>query len=195
MNRMHRWLCASTPWKRSLERSLLPWVFDGVTLGDDVLEVGPGPGLTTNLLRRKVVRLTALEVDPRLAAGLKERMRGSNVTVVEGDACAMPLDDDAYSAVVSLTMLHHVPSSAQQDALLGEAYRVLRPGGWFVGSDSTWSLAFHLLHLGDTMVLVDPATLGTRLSAAGFNDVVVDRGNRRFRFRARKPESAAAPTT
>jgi len=35
-----------------LERDLLPWVASVTDLGDDVLEVGPGPGLTTELLSR-----------------------------------------------------------------------------------------------------------------------------------------------
>jgi 16S rRNA A1518/A1519 N6-dimethyltransferase RsmA/KsgA/DIM1 with predicted DNA glycosylase/AP lyase activity len=51
-----------------LEADLLPWIDSAGDLGDDILEVGPGPGLTTDLLRRRVGKLTAVEVDPILAA-------------------------------------------------------------------------------------------------------------------------------
>ncbi len=184
MNRLHRWLCQSTMWKRALERKLLPWVLEGIDLGDDVLEVGPGPGLTTDFLRTRVARMTAIEVDSRLADSLKRRMGGTNVRVAEGDATDMPFEDESFSAVVSLTMLHHVPSVALQDRLLAEVYRVLRPNGLFAGMDNTWNIAFHLIHLGDTMVVVDPNMFGPRLGAAGFRKVVIDRITGRFRFRA-----------
>jgi hypothetical protein len=48
---------------------------------------------------------------------------------------------------------------------------VLRPGGWFLGSDSTPSLVFRLAHLFDTMVLVDADSFGARLERAGFGEV------------------------
>jgi len=85
-------------------------------------------------------------------------------------------------------MLHHVPSPAAQDRLLAEAARVLAPGGWLVGSDSLSGRVFRLVHWGDTLVPVDPDTLGARLEKAGFADVRVDRdrAGRSFRFRARR---------
>jgi SAM-dependent methyltransferase len=182
VNRMHRWLCRSEPWRRAVEGKLLPWTLEGVELGDAPLELGPGPGLTTDGLRHRAANLTALEIDPAHAASLSERMRGTNVTVVEGDATAMPFPAGSFSAVVAFTMLHHVPSVELQDRLLGEARRVLRPGGVFAGSDSTVSLGFRLLHIGDTMVPVDPGGFAARLGAAGFADVRVDTGRGAFRW-------------
>lgn len=192
MNRIHRWLCRSQPWRRTVEGRLLPWTLAGVELGDAPLEIGPGPGATTDVLRRSAPGLTCLEIDPALAASLSERMAGTPVRVVEGDATAMPFEPESFSAVVAFTMLHHVPSPAQQDGLLREAHRVLRPGGVFAGSDSTVSLGFRLLHIGDTMVPVDPEGFGARLEAVGFAEVRVERGNGAFRFRARRPATPAA---
>jgi predicted methyltransferase len=84
-------------------------------------------------------------------------------------------------------MLHHVPSPALQDRLLAEVYRVLKPGGVFAGSDSRWSVGFHLIHLWDTMVLVEPESFAARLEAVGFRDVSVKIAKRAFRFCARHP--------
>ena len=161
----------------------------GVELGDEVLEVGPGPGLTTDLLRATAPHLTAIEIDPRLAQALRQRNLGQGVEVVTGDATAMPFGAACFSAVVSFTMLHHVPSPELQDRLLAEVCRVLRPGGVFAGSDSTASLLFRLAHLGDTMVLVDPDRFANRLQAAGFTRAQVQRGNHAFSFRAIRPHS------
>lgn len=192
MNRYHRWYCGSARWGRALEQRVLPWALDGLELGDDALEIGPGPGLTTDLLRRRASRLTCIELDPSLARKLAARLDGANVIVVEGDATQMPFEDGRFSAAVSLTMLHHVPTAAGQDALFAEACRVLRPGGWFAGIDSTPSWRWNLAHLFDTRNPVDPEGLPARLDAAGFADVSVERSPRGgFRFRARRTGASA----
>ena len=188
MNRLHRWYCRSDAWAATV-RDQLPWVLRGVELGDEVLEVGPGPGLTTDLLRKIASRVTAIEIDPRLAEALRQRTLGQGVEVVTGDATAMPFQAARFSAAVSFTMLHHVTSPELQDRLLAEVCRVLRPGGVFAGSDSTASFLFHLAHLGDTMVLVDPDRFVSRLQAAGFTDARVRRGHRAFSFRAIRPSA------
>ena len=187
MNRIHRWYCRSDRWATTLHEKLMPWVLRDVVPGDDVLEIGPGPGLTTDSLRYWARKLTAIEVDPALAETLRLRLTGTNVEVVTGDATAMPFVDGCFSSVVSFTMLHHVASAEQQDHVLSEVHRVLRPGGTFAGSDSTGSFVFRLAHLFDTMVMVDPDNFATRLEAAGFADVDVLRAEGAFRFRATRP--------
>jgi SAM-dependent methyltransferase len=163
MNWFHRRVCGSGRWRRRLEKELLPWALQGVELGDDALEIGPGPGVTTDLLRGRTQRLTALEVDPTAAAALQERLNGSGVRVVPGDGAVMPFADGSFSGVVAFTMLHHVPTAVLQDRLLAEARRVLRPGGVFAGFDGVGSFLFRLVHLGDTYNPVNPETFGQRL--------------------------------
>jgi len=187
MNRLHRWLCKSDYWKRALADEILPWALKGIDLGENLLEVGPGPGLTTDILRAQVPRMTSIEIDSRLAESLRQRLDGTNVTVVEGDGTRMPFEDGSFTAAVSFTMLHHVPSSALQDRLIGEVFRVLRPGAIFAGTDSIWSRTFQLMHLFDTMVVVDPDSFGARLEAVGFVNVGIRRAERSFKFRARHP--------
>jgi SAM-dependent methyltransferase len=187
MNLIHRRLCRSRRWKETVEKYALPWVLDGIELGANVLEVGPGPGITTDLLRARVAHLTCVEIDCALADSLTKRTAGQNVTVLCQDATAMTLPDASFDGAVSFTMLHHVQSPALQDRLLREVARVLRPGAVFAGSDSVYSTYLRLLHVFDTMNLVDPATFPERLQAAGFVNVQVDTNPYAFRFRARKP--------
>ncbi|WP_437667730.1 class I SAM-dependent methyltransferase [Sorangium sp. So ce1182] len=187
MNRVHAWLCASERWARGVEERYLPWALAGIELGDRVLEIGPGYGATTRVLLDRVPALTALEIDPQLANRLSERF-GAKLHVVQGDGAAMPLPSDSYSGVTCFTMLHHVPSVGAQDRLFSEAFRVLEPGGTFAGADGVATHGFRLLHLFDTMVVVDPATLPHRLATAGFVDIdVAVRPRVAFKFRARKP--------
>jgi SAM-dependent methyltransferase len=187
MNFAHRFLCSSQTWKTTVATHIIPWVLDGLEMGANVLEVGPGPGLTTELLHSRFERLTCVEIDCGFARSLSSRMSGKNVTVVNEDATAMAFPAANFDGALSFTMLHHVPSAALQDRLFAEVARVLRPGGIFAGVDSRNSTSFRLLHLFDTMVLVDPASFPKRLQAAGFVDVHVDVNPYAFRFRARRP--------
>jgi len=185
MNRFHRWYCRSARWRSTVEERLLPWVLHGVTLGDRVLEVGPGPGLTTAVLARTHPHVTAVEIDPELAESLRRRSDPAKVEVVTADATALPFPDASFTGAVCFTMLHHVPSAERQDRLLAEVRRVLAPGVTFAGSDSTPGPLFRAAHLFDTMVLVDPDTLPRRLEAAGFDEVRVTTAKHQLRFRAR----------
>jgi len=188
MNRLHRWLCRSDHW-RSTVVERLSWAIGDTDLGPNVLEIGPGPGLTTDQLRISVARLTALEIDPSLASSLNWRLKGSNVRVIEGDAAKMPFGDSEFSGAVSFTMLHHVPSEELQNKVLGEVFRVLKPGGFFVGSDSLESWFMRIIHNGDTFVPVNPDTFGARLASAGFEVLQVQKNSQAFRFCARQPST------
>ncbi|GAA4536256.1 class I SAM-dependent methyltransferase [Amycolatopsis samaneae] len=166
MNYVHRKLCSSEFWARKIGE-VLPEFLDGFDLGDEVLEIGPGFGATTNVLLKRVPSLTVVEIDDASARLLRNRY-GDRAEVVHGSGAEMPFEDGRFSAVVCFTMLHHVPTVELQDAIFAEAARVLRPGGLFRGTDSQLSLPFRLLHLGDTMNVVDAGTLPGRLRAAGF---------------------------
>ena len=58
MNRFHRWYCRTGHWRHAIQDQILPWVLRDVDLGDHALEVGPGPGLTTDVLATRVPKLT-----------------------------------------------------------------------------------------------------------------------------------------
>lgn len=188
MNRYHRWLCKSSGWRKVIEKRV-PSLLADTDLGRNILELGPGPGLTTDVLRRKFPRLTAVELDPTMATSLRSRLSGSNVQVVTADATAMPFGDAEFTGAISLAMLHHIPSAQLQDQVLHEVRRVLVPGGCFVGSDSLQSLYMRLIHIGDTLVPVDPSAFRARLQAAGFDDVTVERKSAAFFFHARRPST------
>jgi SAM-dependent methyltransferase len=184
VNEVHLQICGGDEWAETVERFIIPWTLEGLELGDDVLEVGPGPGRTTDVLRGMTPRLTAAEVDADLAARLAERLAGTGVEVVHADATRMPFAAGRFSAALSFTMLHHVPSAALQDELFAEVARVLRPGGFLAGIDSLDSEDFRALHVDDVCVPVDPDQLAERLTAAGFAGAAVEVNEFAVRFRA-----------
>ncbi|QLY29397.1 class I SAM-dependent methyltransferase [Nocardia huaxiensis] len=185
MNIFHQLCCRSSIWERLTATRIVPWALREVDLGDNALEVGPGYGANVRTLRERAPLLTGLEIDSKLAARLRTRHAGE-LRVIDGDGTAMPLPDKEFSSVVCFTMLHHVPTPSAQDALFAEAFRVLRPGGVFAGSDGLDSTAFRLMHIGDTCVPVPPDTLTGRLERLGFTDIEIATAPTMFRFSARK---------
>ncbi len=59
--------------------------------GRSVLEIGPGKGILTRLLADRAERLTAVEIDRRLAEDLRHDPQLSNVSIIEGDILSRPL--------------------------------------------------------------------------------------------------------
>ena len=190
MNPDHEKLCSSQEWAADLQAQILPVVTAGVSLGQDMLEIGPGPGAATGWLLERVAHLTALEADEAAATRLAARYPGSNVTVNIGDATQMPYGDESFDSVGSFTMLHHVPTAAAQHQILAEALRVLRPGGWLAGSDSLASNDLHCFHHDDTYNPAEPSTLLVWLRALGFTPITITVGDELL-FTACKPTRAS----
>jgi ubiquinone/menaquinone biosynthesis C-methylase UbiE len=173
LNEAHKH-CGSDEWRQMIRDVILPWALGETDLGDDVLEVGPGYGATTDVLSQSVPRLTSVEIDEELAAMLTDRFADvAGVDIVRGDATALGYADDRFTGAACFTMLHHVATAEQQDRLFAEIARVLRPGAALVASDSLASEELKAHHQGDTYNPVDPATLPSRLAGAGFEDVEV----------------------
>ena len=160
MNLIHHYICRPARWDKTLKTTVIPWALDGIEPGPEVLEVGPGPGLTTDILRHLTKKLTCVEIDPISADSLRKIISDKNVVVHQGDVTALPFVDHSFSTVVSFRMLHHIPSETLEDRGLKEIFRVFRKGGVFAGTDSMPSMMMRLIHIGDTMTLVNPDTLG-----------------------------------
>ncbi len=173
MNPGHMEYCASEDWRRLVHDTILPVALEEVTLGDDALEIGPGPGFTTDILRTKTAHLTAVELDAGLAAGLSERMEGTNVQVCIGDATALDFDDRRFTGAASFHMLHHIEPAEAQDRVFAELARVLQPGAMLVAADGVYSEGSAAFHQDDTYNPIAPEDLESRLGAAGFDSVRV----------------------
>ena len=170
-----------------MQTEVLPVLTRDCELGKEMLELGPGPGAATEWLRHKVTRLTAVEIDAAAAERLAVRYAGTNVQIILGSAAALGYPDESFDSVGSFTMLHHVPTLAMQNAILAEAFRVLRPGGVLIGSDSLASNELHHFHADDTYNPVEPDSMLCRLQTLGFGKitVIVDHV---LEFIATKPE-------
>ncbi len=93
--RRHGVRAASSLGQRFLvDRGVLRAILDAAELSadDDVLEVGPGPGVLTTELAARTRSVTAVEVDERMVAVLGETLAGrGNVNIVRADALAVDL--------------------------------------------------------------------------------------------------------
>jgi SAM-dependent methyltransferase len=187
MNENHAQLCPSPEWAAHIQDEVLPSLANITDLGEYMLELGPGPGAATEWLHSRVARLVTVEADEDSARALAKRFADTNVDVRRGDACHLEFASETFDSVGSFTMLHHVATFQSQQLLLQEAFRVLKPGGVFLGSDSLASNGLHHFHEGDDYNPVDPASFLVRLQAVGFDQltIVVDWD---LKFVARKPD-------
>ena len=155
--------------------------------GDDVLEIGPGFGATTRVLVQRFGKVNVLELDARYCRRLRASL-GDAVTVTQGDATRLPYPDGRFSSVLCFTMLHHIPSLDLQDRAFSEIARVLRPGGTFAGTDSLGNgLVFKLIHVGDTLNLIDPERCRGGWRQPGWSGPRSRSGGGRFAGRRRRP--------
>jgi SAM-dependent methyltransferase len=173
MNENHAQVCGSPEWAAYIQDEILPSLTQHADLGEEMLEIGPGPGAATAWLRDRVKKLTVIEIEEAAAAKLAETYAGSNVDVVTGDATTLGYPDGSFDSVGSFTMLHHVHTAALQNKILAEAFRVLRPGGVLIASDSVASNDLHHFHADDTYNPIEAGTVITRLQTIGFGRLIV----------------------
>jgi ubiquinone/menaquinone biosynthesis C-methylase UbiE len=187
VNENHATLCASPEWAEHLQVDVLSPLLTGVDLGARMLEVGPGPGAATQWLRRRVDRLVAVEAEADAAQALARRYAGTGVEVVHGDATQLRFPDESFDAAGSFTMLHHVPQVEQQQRVLAEMVRVLRPGGVLVGSDSVATDERREFHAGDVYNPLTPDQIRDWLHELGCRPVTVDVADETITFLAYRP--------
>lgn len=115
-----------------------------VPLADQrIIELGCGAAqLARQLLaRHPESRIIGLEVDQRQhAKNLAAPQPG--LEFVAGGAEAVPFDDQCFDLALMLKSLHHVPVHSMPRAL-GEAARVLRPGGHLYVSEPVFDGPFN----------------------------------------------------
>jgi SAM-dependent methyltransferase len=110
-----------------VNQPLNPWLearLDRLAGAGPVLDVGCGRGYWMEHLARLGVASVGVEHDPARAA-----LAGRFGPVVAGDGAALPVADGSVGLVWCLHVLHHLPDPA---GVLGEARRVLRPGGTLI---------------------------------------------------------------
>jgi 2-polyprenyl-3-methyl-5-hydroxy-6-metoxy-1,4-benzoquinol methylase len=96
--------------------------------GREVLEIGCGMGLHTELMVRAGARVTALDLSPTSveACTARLRLKGLTAEVRQGDAEGLPFPDKHFDFVWSWGVIHHSSRTAK---IVREIARVLRPEG------------------------------------------------------------------
>jgi ubiquinone/menaquinone biosynthesis C-methylase UbiE len=117
----------------------------GLRPGEHVLDAGCGPGETAvHLANEYGVRVTGITVSrfeiDRAARRAAAGGVADAITFEYGDFMGLSYPDGTFDAVLALESLQNAP---ELDVVLGELYRVLRPGGRISFSD------FSLTGLGD----------------------------------------------
>ena len=125
-----------TPEQQRLVEQAEHWrhrlICDGTRLeeGTRLLEVGCGVGAVLAVLGQEYpgVRLSGVDIEPKQLEFARAHLAraGVEATVTEGDALALPFDDESFDHVWMMWFLEHL---ADPPEALREARRVLVPGG------------------------------------------------------------------
>jgi ubiquinone/menaquinone biosynthesis C-methylase UbiE/predicted transcriptional regulator len=100
-----------------------------VELGD-VLDIACGDGVLAELLVEHARSITGVDVSATLIAAARARLKShAQVTLLEGDMHALPLEDARFDHVF---LMHALAYTRRPQEVLREAARVLRPGGRLV---------------------------------------------------------------
>jgi arsenite methyltransferase len=117
-----------------------PWTMGGLAPGERVLDLGCGAGTDTLVAAQMVGaggRVTGIDMTPEMLAKARAaaaEMGVTNVEFVEGEAERLPFADASFDVVISNGVIDLVPD---KDAVFGELYRVLAPGGRMQIADVT----------------------------------------------------------
>lgn len=108
------------------------WV-ETIDIAPPLLDVGSGQGYQTTLLSKRIGRVTAIDIDPNLVACTLEtaELNHADIIAYQGDAHALPFNDNSYRTVCCFEMLEHLEDP---QTVVHECVRVLVRGGKFVAS-------------------------------------------------------------
>jgi SAM-dependent methyltransferase len=134
-------------WWFAGRRRLLARVIEGLDLSRDasLLDVGSGTGTNLRLLGEMGFRkVTGVDSSQHAIRFCAEKGLGA---VEQGDACALPCEDQSVDLVVATDIIEHLDDDS---AALREFRRVLRPGGCAVltvpAFPSLWGLQDDVCH-------------------------------------------------
>ena len=100
---------------------------------ENLLDVGCGTGFLIELLKKqKDAQYHGLDLSPEMIKVSKSKFDES-VNLVVGTADALPYDDNSFDVVCCVQSFHHYP---YPEKAMEEAYRVLKPGGLYILSDT-----------------------------------------------------------
>lgn len=94
------------------------------------LDIGCGEGHNTRLVARRGARMTAIDISPKFLtyAGQSERDEPLGIEYVRASAQALPFPDASFDFATAFMSLMDIP---QPERAVAEAFRVVRPGGFF----------------------------------------------------------------
>ncbi len=118
------------PFRRWYMRPVLGWT--GIQSGEQVLELGPGPGAFTITAARQAGpdgRLIAVDIQPQMIAQVQQRVQETGLSNVEthvASAHDLPIHDNSIDRAFLISVLPEIPDQSQA---LAELRRVLGPEG------------------------------------------------------------------
>lgn len=176
-----------------LARLLKDHRFDGKT----VVDIGSGAGGITKLLVEAygAAHVIGLDVETAMVAYCRRKITTAGlqekIEIRQVQPGPMPLDDQSIDIVFSKDSIVHIPN---KESLAADAFRVLKPGGWFIASDWLIShdhapspeMAAYIAQEDIGFQMASPERYRRALAAAGFEAITMENRNPWYRTVARQ---------
>lgn len=94
-----------------------------------ILDVGGATGVHADWLAADGYQVHVVDLTPRHVELVERTLGSRGVTAEVGDARRLSQENDSYDCVLLLGPLYHLTEHAERSQALGEANRVVRPGG------------------------------------------------------------------
>ncbi|MFK7762409.1 MAG: methyltransferase domain-containing protein [Roseobacter sp.] len=181
-------------------------VFSHVEVKDKhVLDIGSGSGACAVLLAREhgAALVTGIDVETPVCQAAQRRVEtagfADRIKIVKVNPGPFPFDAAVFDIVFSKDSIIHIPDKA---AMAQDAFRVLKPGGWFAASDWLIShdgapsvqMADYIREEGLDFAMASPSIYAAAMANAGFVDVeLVNRNPWYARVAAKELEWLTGP--
>ena len=142
-------------WSQRLASLLIR--FGGLSDGDRVLDVGCGTGSLTFAVPKlaDVSGVTGIDLTPGFVAFATSRNTDRRINFEQGDARALPFEDDFFDRAFSMLVLQFIPDGS---GAVAEMKRVVRPGGSVTAAVwDDFSGLPHVRMIWDIAATFDPA--------------------------------------
>lgn len=175
--------CRSAAWRAFTRKVVVPWALQGCEPQGIALEIGAGSGaMAAEILSlHPRLEMVVTDFDESMLSGARETLAqfSERAEIRTADATALPFEDSSFDALFSFIMLHHV---VKWEEALGEAARVLKPGGRLIAYDLLSTGIMRLLHgaSGSYHRIMELEPLAQRLSELPFRRVMLRPGLLRF---------------
>jgi ubiquinone/menaquinone biosynthesis C-methylase UbiE len=119
----------------------IPSLLKKYSLGNKALDYGCGSGCSTLFLSELGLDVEGVDISSEMLGEARQNIHGIKFELIK--SAELPYEDDVFDIVFSSFVLFEISSKNEMKSVLSEVWRVLKPGGIFIGVTGSSELYSH----------------------------------------------------